>query len=72
MADTAGIYSYAGLEELWPVHLLVDYIRVYQDPKVKDLGCDPADMPTASYIEMYKEAYTSVALPIFVFRSSLD
>jgi len=52
--------SYEGLERIWPVHMLIDYIRVYQDPKVKDLGCDPEDMPTAKYIETYKAAYTYV------------
>jgi hypothetical protein len=61
--------SYEGLEQLWPVHMLIDYIRVYQDPKAKDLGCDPEDMPTASYIEMYKAAYTYV--PWVRWRSAL-
>jgi hypothetical protein len=50
--------SYEGLEALWPVHMLIDYIRVYQNPNALDIGCDPADMPTAAYIDMYKDAYT--------------
>ena len=57
--------SYEGLEALWPVHMLIDYIRVYQDPNAVDIGCDPADMPTAAYIEMYKDAYTWVAISIY-------
>jgi hypothetical protein len=59
--NVAGMRSFEGLEALWPVHMLVDYIRVYQDPNAQDIGCDPADMPTASYIQTYNEAYTSVA-----------
>lgn len=58
ISENFGEIDYDGLEDLWPVHMLVDYIRVYQDPKNKMLGCDPPEMPTASYIEMYKEAYT--------------
>jgi hypothetical protein len=38
--------------------MLIDYIRVYQNPNALDIGCDPADMPTAAYIDMYKDAYT--------------
>lgn len=69
--------SYAGLESLWPVHMEVDYVRVYrelprrtacrrnsrvmalsEDPSNIMIGCDPADMPTASYIDKYYAAYT--------------
>ena len=39
------------LEHLvFPAAMLVDYIRVYQDPKHINIGCDPPDFPTAAYI----------------------
>ena len=34
----------------WPAVMLVDYIRVYQDPSALNIGCDPTDFPTAAYI----------------------
>jgi beta-glucanase (GH16 family) len=43
----------------FPNHLRVDYIRVYQDPQNINIGCDPADFPTADYINTYLEAYTN-------------
>ncbi len=39
--------------------MLVDYVRVYQDPSNKMLGCDPEDMPTAAYIASISEAYSN-------------
>lgn len=32
------------LAELWPVHMHVDYVRVYQDPALKNIGCDPDEV----------------------------
>ncbi|KAL7415902.1 glycoside hydrolase family 16 protein [Mrakia frigida] len=46
-----------GLADLWPVHMSVDYVRFYQDPSRKDIGCDPDHHPTAAYIERYRDAY---------------
>jgi len=40
----------------------VDWIRVYQDPKAINVGCDPSEFPTAEYINTYKEAYTNANL----------
>lgn len=33
-----------------PATMLIDYIRVYQPANSKNIGCDPPDFPTASYI----------------------
>ncbi|TFY54535.1 hypothetical protein EVJ58_g8808 [Rhodofomes roseus] len=41
----------------FPVHLRVDYIRVYQPSDSINVGCDPVDFPTAAYINKYAEAY---------------
>ncbi|TFY75995.1 hypothetical protein EWM64_g8017 [Hericium alpestre] len=43
----------------FPVHMYVDYVRVYQPKGQRNIGCDPADFPTAAYIEQYSEAYTN-------------
>ena len=37
----------------FPVHMRVDYIRVYQPSNAVNIGCDPKDYPTAAYIEQY-------------------
>ncbi|CCM00674.1 uncharacterized protein FIBRA_02713 [Fibroporia radiculosa] len=34
----------------FPVHLRVDYIRVYQPSDAINIGCDPKDFPTEAYI----------------------
>ena len=39
------------LEHLtFPATMKIDYIRVYQDPSKKNIGCDPEDFPTEAYI----------------------
>ena len=43
----------------FPVHLRVDYIRVYQPSNARNVGCDPPDFPTADYINRHIEAYTN-------------
>ena len=42
----------------FPVHLRIDYIRVYQPQNARNVGCDPPNFPTAKYIERYMDAYT--------------
>jgi len=37
----------------FPVHMRVDYIRVYQPTNARNIGCDPEDFPTADYINTY-------------------
>lgn len=34
----------------FPVHLTIDYIRVYQPSDAINIGCDPPDFPTEAYI----------------------
>ncbi|KAF5371800.1 hypothetical protein D9758_003386 [Tetrapyrgos nigripes] len=34
----------------FPATMLVDYIRVYQEPDALNIGCDPEGFPTADYI----------------------
>ncbi|KAI0947300.1 hypothetical protein AcV7_009758 [Taiwanofungus camphoratus] len=42
----------------FPTTMRVDYVRVYQDPKNINIGCNPPNFPTAAYINEYIEAYT--------------
>ncbi|WRT69225.1 uncharacterized protein IL334_006209 [Kwoniella shivajii] len=64
ISENFGAVDYDGLEKLWPVKMLVDYIRVYQDPNQRNLGCDPAAMPTAKYISLYPDAYNNPNITI--------
>ena len=50
----------------FPVHLRIDYIRVYQPSNARNVGCDPPDFPTAKYIEKHIEAYTNPNLTTWV------
>ncbi|WVF65398.1 hypothetical protein IAT40_000125 [Kwoniella sp. CBS 6097] len=65
ISENFGAIDYDGLEALWPVKMLVDYIRVYQDPSKRNIGCDPSDMPTGQYISLYEEAYNNPNITTF-------
>ncbi|KDQ64379.1 glycoside hydrolase family 16 protein [Jaapia argillacea MUCL 33604] len=43
----------------FPVHMRVDYIRVYQPTGQTNIGCNPTAYPTESYINQYLEAYSN-------------
>ncbi|KAF8906538.1 glycoside hydrolase family 16 protein [Gymnopilus junonius] len=43
----------------FPVHMRIDYIRVYQPKDAINIGCDPKNFPTQNYINSYIEAYTN-------------
>lgn len=40
-----------GLRPMFPMHMEVEWLRVYQDPDDIRIGCDPEDAPTAEYID---------------------
>jgi len=45
---------------VFPSHMYIDYIRVYQRPDVKDgYTCDPSGYPTADYIQRHLPAYSN-------------
>ncbi|KAJ7923654.1 glycoside hydrolase family 16 protein [Mycena leptocephala] len=50
----------------FPAVMRVDWVRVYQDPDNVQVGCNPADYPTADYINQYMEAYTNANLTTWV------
>jgi len=42
----------------WPLHMDVDYVRIYQDAsRGHSLGCSPDSHPTKEYIEAHRELY---------------
>ncbi|TFK44700.1 glycoside hydrolase family 16 protein [Crucibulum laeve] len=50
----------------FPVHMRVDYIRVYQPKNAINIGCNPKDFPTEDYINKYIDAYTNPNLTTWV------
>ncbi|KAF9238742.1 glycoside hydrolase family 16 protein [Melanogaster broomeanus] len=47
----------------FPVHMKVDYIRVYQPSGAHNIGCDPKDFPTAEYINADKDDLSDTLRP---------
>ena len=45
--------SFGGISDdlTFPATMRVDWIRVYQDPDAKNIGCDPPNFPTKAYID---------------------
>ncbi|KAH9942349.1 glycoside hydrolase family 16 protein [Epithele typhae] len=64
ISPSFGAVDFADL--VFPTKMRVDWIRVYQDPSAKNVGCDPDDFPTAAYIAQYQEAYTNPLLTTWV------
>ena len=51
LSENFGFVDYENL--VFPAHMKVDWVRVYQDPNNINIGCDPPDFPTKAYIEEY-------------------
>ncbi|KAL1677314.1 glycoside hydrolase family 16 protein [Schizophyllum commune] len=51
---------------IFPTKMRVDWVRVYQPPDAINIGCDPADFPTAAYIERFPEAYSNPNLTTWI------
>ncbi|KAH9944326.1 glycoside hydrolase family 16 protein [Epithele typhae] len=64
MSKNFGFVDFDNL--VFPTKMRIDWIRVYQDPNAKNVGCDPDDFPTAAYIKEYEEAYTNALLTTWV------
>ncbi|KAJ7261149.1 beta-glucan synthesis-associated [Mycena rebaudengoi] len=60
-------FGFVDFEHLtFPSTMLIDWIRVYQDPNAINIGCDPPNRPTSAYINTYIEAYTNPLLTTWV------
>ncbi|TFK43746.1 glycoside hydrolase family 16 protein [Crucibulum laeve] len=57
MSENFGAIDFDHL--IFPNHLRVDYVRVYQRADAINIGCSPKDFPTEDYINKYIEAYTN-------------
>lgn len=42
---------------IWPSHMRIDYVRIYQPPNAVSITCDPAGYPTYDYIEGHRDVY---------------
>ncbi|KAG8950626.1 hypothetical protein FRC04_007250 [Tulasnella sp. 424] len=60
MSENFGDVDLANL--IFPTHMEIDWIRVYQPKDAINVGCDPDGYPTTPYIDMYNEAYTNANL----------
>ncbi|KAF7327601.1 GH16 domain-containing protein [Mycena kentingensis (nom. inval.)] len=60
-------FGFVDFERLtFPAEMRVDWVRVYQHPDRINIGCDPPERPTASYINTYETAYTNPNLTTWV------
>lgn len=55
----------------FPTHMRVDYIRVYQDVRHINIGCDPEDYPTLAYINESVKLLCYTMIMLTLFRVSL-
>jgi len=60
LSPSFGPIDFADL--IFPAHLYIDYIRVYQSKDQINVGCNPSDHPTEEYISKHIEAYTNANL----------
>ncbi|KAL1411164.1 hypothetical protein Q8F55_002114 [Vanrija albida] len=65
ISENFGAVDYEGLKEFFPYEMLVDYIRVYQDPKAINIGCEPPNYPTQDYIKYLGPAYWNANISTF-------
>ncbi|WVQ78277.1 hypothetical protein IAT38_000362 [Cryptococcus sp. DSM 104549] len=57
MSNNFQAVNFANLN--WPNYFRIDYVRVYQKPDEVNIGCDPADYPTADYIARHADVYNN-------------
>lgn len=50
---------------VFPTTMKIDYVRIYQDPNNRQVGCNPSSHPTEAYINTYIEAYSNPNLTTF-------
>jgi len=43
----------------FPALMEIDYVRIYQREGFTNVGCNPADYPTADYINRHLDSYTN-------------
>jgi hypothetical protein len=59
-------FGHVDLEHLvFPSIMRVDWIRVYQPKNAINIGCDPKNFPTATYINQYATAVVDSGVLLF-------
>ena len=56
MAHNFGVIA-DNIDTVFPATMYIDWIRVYQSKDSINVGCDPPDFPTATYINTYVFLY---------------
>lgn len=64
MSHNFGAIDFENL--VFPYHMYIDYVRIYQRPGERKVSCDPDDMPTAAYIAAFHEAYENPNITTWV------
>lgn len=59
ISNNFGGIDWDGLRGTFPNVMSIDWVRVYQRRDRINVGCDPPSMPTAAYIDYYRDAYTN-------------
>ncbi|KAI9781853.1 MAG: hypothetical protein M1839_005645 [Geoglossum umbratile] len=59
MSSTFAPIDLAHLKQLFPSHMRLDYIRIYQKPGSESLTCDPPGYETTSYIKNHADVYSN-------------
>lgn len=44
---------------VWPSHMRIDYVRIYQPSGSVSITCDPSDYPTYDYIQDHLDVYSN-------------
>lgn len=57
MSPTFARIDVAALNALYPVHMRINWIRIYQDPNSHHMGCDPVGYETSTYIKKHQKSY---------------
>ena len=65
MSNGFSAINLTGINPLLPATMRFDYVRIYQDPDNENMGCDPDDYPTTSYISEHYDAYTNPNLTLW-------
>ncbi|GAA5859034.1 hypothetical protein JCM8547_003976 [Rhodosporidiobolus lusitaniae] len=55
ISDSFQVIDYHNLE--FPAHMLVDYVRIWQEEGKESMTCDPPSHPTTKYIQDHLKAY---------------
>jgi beta-glucan synthesis-associated protein KRE6 len=59
MSNSFAYLDLPRLNQLFPAHMRIDYIRIYQKPGSTMVTCDPPGYETTAYIKKHMSSYTN-------------